>query len=593
VDKVNSSPAFRRRLTLILLTCVSVAAAMVPAQAFARTSRPDSAPDVLPSWSQFHNTSDHLGVQTAETILGKSNVSQLATGWSVVTGGPITSSPVVSNGIVYFGSADHSIYAVNATTGSVLWTKVTGDEADSAPAVYADVLYYASNDGILYALNPTTGATLWTYNLGISVKSNLVAANGMIYVATVGNGGPVYGTIRAISTSTHAQVWSYSPFVNTYFSPAVGSGKVFQGFENNILYALDQNTGALKWTATTGGALQGSATVSGTTVYVPANDSYLYAFDVNTGALKWKSLTAPLDTAAVVKVAPVVYNNKVYVSTGETVPMGSHLYTYDATTGALLCSHAMADYSASSAAAANGVIYVGSFSHQLYAFDADTCDKLWDSGFSTMQGGIPSSPAVASGWVYVGSLDGTFYAFDDTPGAPISTFVTITDNLYNPTDSLNHKLGNAAQWTNNGTTAHSVTDSSGMGLFDSGSIAPGGVFVSTFAGAGIFKYTCTLHPGMTGSIKAPMVLTPTTGSLSTVFNIAWAGIVAPAGYVYDVQIKRAGSSVWTNWLTGQTQPSTTFVADSGKGTYQFRARMKNTANGKASNYSAAKSITVS
>jgi hypothetical protein len=63
--------------------------------------------------------------------------------------------------------------------------------------------------------------------------------------------------------------------------------------------------------------------------------------------------------------------------------------------------------------------------------------------------------------------------------------------------------------------------------------------------------------------------------------------------VYDVQIKRPGNTAWFNWKMGVTTMSATFVPDGGTGTYQFKAHIKKTSNGKSSNYSAAVSIVVS
>src|SRR5205085_1406571 len=67
----------------------------------------------------------------------------------------------------------------------------------------------------------------------------------------------------------------------------------------------------------------------------------------------------------------------------------------------------------SSAAVANGVVYVGSDDHQLYAYPASCstpCSPLW-AGAPT-GGAIRSAPAAADGVVYVGSFDGSLYAFD-------------------------------------------------------------------------------------------------------------------------------------------------------------------------------------
>jgi outer membrane protein assembly factor BamB len=73
----------------------------------------------------------------------------------------------------------------------------------------------------------------------------------------------------------------------------------------------------------------------------------------------------------------------------------------------------LADYSTSSPAIANGVVYVGSYDTRLYAIDELTGVQLWAPtwGVDNLPRGINSSPAIASGRVYVGCRDGSLYAF--------------------------------------------------------------------------------------------------------------------------------------------------------------------------------------
>ena len=76
------------------------------------------------------------------------------------------SSPAVANGVVYFGSGDGNIYALNASTGAKLWSYTTGNPVDSSPAVANGVVYIGSDDGNVYALNASTGAKLWNFTTG-------------------------------------------------------------------------------------------------------------------------------------------------------------------------------------------------------------------------------------------------------------------------------------------------------------------------------------------------------------------------------------------------------------------------------------------
>ena len=52
-----------------------------------------------------------------------------------LTGGRVVSRPAVAGGVVYVGSEDHNLYALNAANGDKLWNFTTGYYVDSDPAV--------------------------------------------------------------------------------------------------------------------------------------------------------------------------------------------------------------------------------------------------------------------------------------------------------------------------------------------------------------------------------------------------------------------------------------------------------------------------
>lgn len=59
----------------------------------------------------------------------------------------------------------------------------------------------------------------------------------------------------------------------------------------------------------------------------------------------------------------------------------------------------------------NGMVFVGSYDHRLYAFDERDGSLLWAPAWPALPRGLNSSPAVADGHVYVGCRDGSVYAF--------------------------------------------------------------------------------------------------------------------------------------------------------------------------------------
>jgi len=67
----------------------------------------------------------------------------------------------------------------------------------------------------------------------------------------------------------------------------------------------------------------------------------------------------------------------------------------------------------SSPTIANGMVYIGSYDHKVYAFDAPTGNRVWATPTKDT---IYSSPAVANGVVYIGSADFNVYALDASSG---------------------------------------------------------------------------------------------------------------------------------------------------------------------------------
>jgi outer membrane protein assembly factor BamB len=71
----------------------------------------------------------------------------------------MVSSPAVGGGVVYIGSFDGNVYAIDAQSGQKEWAFQTGDIVHSSPAVVNGVVYVGSFDGNLYAFSlPETTA---------------------------------------------------------------------------------------------------------------------------------------------------------------------------------------------------------------------------------------------------------------------------------------------------------------------------------------------------------------------------------------------------------------------------------------------------
>ena len=329
--------------------------------------------------------------------------------WQFKTGGPVWSSPVVANGVVYFGSDDDFFYAVDARAGQEQWRFETGDDVRSSPAIADGIVYFRSYDHYLYAVDARSGQLVWKANLlDISLDegealpreqyddfiSSPLVANGTVYA-----GG--YLSIFALDARTGQEQWRFAGPYALRATPAIfGDTIYFGGF--NDLYAVDARTGQERWRFKAQGDLAYAPAVSDDgVVYFGSKDAHLYAVDGRSGELKWKM--NPTNGTSWVSSSPALFNGMVYAGTS----MAASLHAVRMDTGEQAWKFMTGGWVWSSPAVADGVAYIGSRDKHLYAVDAQTGQELWN--FET-GGSVYSSPAVADGVVYCGSLDGSVYA---------------------------------------------------------------------------------------------------------------------------------------------------------------------------------------
>ena len=114
----------------------------------------------------------------------------------------------MADGIVYVGSGDGRVYALNASDSSVVWYYTTGGDVASSPAVADGMVFVGSHDGKVYALNASDGAFIWNYDTGELVVSSPAVANGMVYVGSYNHHFYAFGS--SSSEQTYSVVFTTS-----------------------------------------------------------------------------------------------------------------------------------------------------------------------------------------------------------------------------------------------------------------------------------------------------------------------------------------------------------------------------------------------
>jgi outer membrane protein assembly factor BamB len=365
--------------------------------------------------------------------------------WQFKTAGRVVSSPVVVGGVVYIGSADRALYAVDAKSGQQLWRFETRGAVNSTACISDGMLYFVSGDGCCYALDSTTGKLRWQFQtLGEKVYdtwdyylSSPAVDNGVVYF---GSGD---GNVYALDAVSGAKRWAFQTRGVVHASPAIADNAVYIGSFDGSFYALDAVTGELRWRFKTvgdrwfpKGEVQGSAAVAGGTVFFGSRDYNVYALDARTGTGLWNRKIANTWVIS----TPAIKDGVIFLGTSD----GHTFEAMDAESGAVRWTFPVNLNVFSSPGVAGDTVYFGCFNGMLYALDAATgkerwryatpassanCGavldatgavrpEVWGKGLAEAYdtilslGSVLSSPAVADGVVYFGSADGYLYALE-------------------------------------------------------------------------------------------------------------------------------------------------------------------------------------
>jgi len=193
--------------------------------------------------------------------------------------------------VVYFGSGDGNVYALDANSGSLKWKFQTGDVVHSSPAIADGVLYIGSWDTYLYALDAVTGKEKWRFKTGddpdlhnhIGIQSSPAVADGMVFFGS--RDSFAYGLFAA----SGMQKWKFSTqgsWVNN--SPVVHDGKVYFGTSiPGIMHAVDAKTGNTVFDLPAGTPVFASMALAGDTLYMGNMGGKLTAIDLKTQKPAW------------------------------------------------------------------------------------------------------------------------------------------------------------------------------------------------------------------------------------------------------------------------------------------------------------------
>jgi len=293
---------------------------------------------------------------------------QPASGWS---------GTAFHDGVIYVGTGDGRVVAINATSRDLLWSRTIAVEAAgglgcgpsvvaaaiyTTPVVVDDFVYvgiYTAQGGRMYALGITDGEVIWEYPRGGGYMGTIVGgpviSDDALYVSSSD------GRVHALTLSTFTRRWESELLADKLWtSPTVMGDTLYVSTFDGHIHALSAETGErLEWAFELEAGLASSPVIYGDTIYAGSFDNNLYAIKIGASEHRWRFQGGKWFWAA-----PVVYE---------------------------------------------GVVYAGSLDGRLYLIDSETGDKLgeFDAGSP-----IVSSPVIMDDLLIVAGQAGGVYAFD-------------------------------------------------------------------------------------------------------------------------------------------------------------------------------------
>ena len=444
---------------------------------------PSSCP-TLADWPMYGFDLKQSRFNPRQEVINSNTISRLNVRWFFSTGSgtaAVSASPAVVDGVVYVGSWNGNMYALDASSGQPQWTFNINDPnpggrggfpgIQSSAAVTDDAVYFGGADANVYALDSHTGAMIWKTSLGnpdtsvegAHVWSSPAVFNDKVYVGKASHfDNPcVRGTLIVLDAATGAEAWHFDMLPericgsNTqkpcskdadcsgssckpFLVCRSGSGEQLQ---SRLCSSNADCTAPATCQRPLGGGVTSSPAIDEEkgVVYVSVGDCVgsgatgfaesLLALDAETGAVRWDFQPIPagdlqdLDFVA----SPNVFTAPVGMTIRPLVGAGNKngiYYAVDQDTGALVWQKSVVSGSAlggfnASTGVAFGSIYAGTFTGPPFIFALTSLNGsvAWQCPSTECNAFSFGPPGIAAGLVFMGDSSGMLRGFDAATGA--------------------------------------------------------------------------------------------------------------------------------------------------------------------------------
>ncbi len=178
--------------------------------------------------------------------------------WRIQVNDQLFTKPQVVNGVIYIASSalsqtggpsitDSYVYAFDIKDGSLHWqSQKISDFISSAPAVAGGVVFFGSRNDNLYALNADSGTEVWHHKANGAIFASPQVDNGVVYIGT--SSGMINGnSIMALNAKDGSLRWQHAITNYAGANIVVNNNVLYAGASDSMVYALKIKDGSQIW----------------------------------------------------------------------------------------------------------------------------------------------------------------------------------------------------------------------------------------------------------------------------------------------------------------------------------------------------------
>jgi len=340
----------------------------------------------MQSFTTHIDTSQFQDIELKETL---TQMKDKRENWweGIGPGGSISCRVLESGGTVLFGACDRIFYALS-TEGEELWRFKTNGVVLEGCAASEELVFFGSADGNIYALEKVSGKELWRFKTKDKIVDNPIFHEGRVYM-----GGCLDQNFYCLEAETGKEIWRFHTKEGTVSVPLIIDDRIYCGYSDRNFYCLDMN-GKVLWSYPISNTVAAWPAVHYKNhLYFGSWDCNLYCINMN-GKLKWKF---PVPHPA---MRPHEWEGRIYFSCWD-----NNVYCLDAETGKLVWKFNCNGFPGGSFSVNNGTVFTGSTDNNIYAIDALTGKLKWRYPTN----GMIVQVTTFNGRVYAGSWDCNLY----------------------------------------------------------------------------------------------------------------------------------------------------------------------------------------